>query len=231
MKFLNEYRKIRNNYRVLNWINRFIIWMRFKITPLDRLIKLIPTQGRLLDLGCGFGVFSYFFAQRFPKLQIIGLDPSVNRIELANNVFEQPENLEFYQGEINNLKEENFKAVLLNDVIYLFSKEELIEVFKKCHQKTSLDGVLVIKTMNRARFFRYLFSISTPWLINKIISVFSTKKGLSRVFGFRKSNPVYYHPEAIENVLKQTGWTNIQVYDLPAIIFPYPHIIYFCQKK
>ncbi len=231
MKFLSEYQRIKNNYRILNWIGKFTIWMRFKITPLGQLIKLIPIQGRLLDLGCGFGIFSYFFAWRFPKLQIIGLDPSIDRIELANNVLDKPENLEFYQGKIDDLKKENFKAVLLSDVIYLFAEKELTEVFKKCYQKTSSDGALIIKTMNRAHPLRFLFSISTPWLINKIISVFSIKKDFSKTFGFRKSSPVYYHPEAIQNFLKQTGWINIQIYDLPATFFPYPHIIYFCKKE
>jgi len=231
MKFSNEYQRIKNNYRTLNWISIFIIWMRFKVTPLGQLIKLIPTQGSFLDLGCGFGVFSYFFARRFPKLQVIGLDPSIQRIESANNVLEQPENLEFYQGEINNLKEENFKTVLLNDVIYLFAKEELIEVLKKCYQKTSPDGVLIIKTMNQAHFFRYLFTISPPWVVNKIISIFSIKKGFSRALGYRKSSPVYYRPEVMQNILKQAGWINIQVYDLPIILPPFPHVIYFCQKK
>lgn len=225
MEFSKEYEQIKNNYRSLSFIERFIVWMRFKITPLKKLLDLIPEQGKLLDLGCGFGIFSYFLAQKYPGLEIVGIDPSGERIKLANNVFSKPKNLRFYQGETKDLAEKDFNGTLLIDVEYLLSYEELIETLKQCYEKTSLGGILIIKTMNRARFFRHLLAISTPILIGKILSIFRFT-----IFGFRKRKPHYYRPEAFKKTLKEAGWRLVGVYDLPMKFFIYPHIVYFCKK-
>ena len=175
MRFAKEYKKIKSNYRSLTFFEKFIIWMRLSITPLQEILELIPSRGKLLDLGCGFGIFSYFLAQKYPELEIIGIDPSEERIELANNVFSKPENLRFCQGEIKDFVERDFNATLLIDVEYLLSREELIEMLKQCYEKTRADGVLIIKTMNRNRYIRHFLAISTPILINKILSIFRFK--------------------------------------------------------
>lgn len=223
MRFLKEYKQIKSNYRSLNSIERFIVWMRFKITPFRKILDLIPEKGKLLDLGCSFGLFSYFFAQKYSNLRVVGIDPSESRIKLADNVFSKPQNLKFYQGKIGDLKQENFDAIILIDVIYLLSQYELIKTLKTCYKKTKKQGVLIIKTMNKARFFRHLFSVITPFLINKLF--FRLK-----IFGLRKENPKYYRPQELKNILKKAGWKRIKTYDLPLRFFIYPHIIYLCKK-
>lgn len=200
--------------------------MRFSITPLNKILELIPSRGKLLDLGCGFGIFSYFLAQKYPDLEIIAIDPSRERIKLANNVFSKPKNLRFYQGEIKDLAERDFDATLLIDVEYLLSREGLIEMLKQCYEKTRKGGVLIIKTMNRNRCIRHFLATSTPILINKILSIFRFK-----IFGFRKRKPYYYHSETFKKILKETGWHLAETYDLPMKFFIYPHIIYFCKKS
>jgi len=226
MKFLKEYKQIKNNYCSLNSIERFIVWMRFKITPLEKLLDLIPDQGKLLDLGCGFGLFSYFFAQKYPNLRVIGVDPSEGRIKLANNVFLKPENLKFYQSKIEDLKEDDFDAIILIDVIYLLPSGDLIKTLKICREKLNKGGVLIIKTMNKAHFFRYLFSVVTPTLINKLLSISHFK-----IFGSREEDPRYYRPGEFKDILKKAGWEDVEIWDLPLRFFIYPHIIYSCRKE
>lgn len=235
MKFANEYKRIRDNYRSLTSIEKFIVWTRFKITPIDKLLELIPDRGKLLDLGCGFGTFSYFFAWQYPDIEIIGIDPSRDRINVAKNVVLKPGNLNFYQGEVSDLAEKDFDVVLLIDVIYLLSEKELFRALTTCYTKTKKGGTLIIKTLNRAHFFRYLFSISGSILINAVASIShslpeKTQPIATKMFGSRNKISRYYYPEELKTILKKAGWQQAEVYDLPLKYFYYPNVIYFCRK-
>ena len=42
-----------------------------------------PTEGRLLDLGCGYGPISLTMASRAPKAQVLGVDVNARAVGLA----------------------------------------------------------------------------------------------------------------------------------------------------
>lgn len=236
MKFLAQYKQIKNNYRSLSSVEKFITWVRFKTTPINKLIELVPFCGKLLDLGCGFGVFSYFFAFKYPDLTVVGLDLSQDRIRLAEDVLLKPKNLKFYLGRAEDLTEDAFSSILLTDVIYLLSKEELIDALNLCYKKAKEGGVLIIKTMNKNRFFRHLLTIFIPLLIKWIIffsRIFPkrVRKSIVKISGSRKKTPRFYHVEELKHMLEDTGWRIVSIYDLPLWYPPwYPNIIYFCRK-
>ncbi|MCC6645063.1 MAG: methyltransferase domain-containing protein [Polyangiaceae bacterium] len=48
--------------------------------------ELLPTEGPLLDLGCGFGLWSAYFGAMRPGRRLHGVDLSPRRIELAGRV-------------------------------------------------------------------------------------------------------------------------------------------------
>ncbi len=50
----------------------------------DRIEALLPTQGSLLDVGCGDGLMSYRFFRRGPR--VTGIDNNSRAIELARKV-------------------------------------------------------------------------------------------------------------------------------------------------
>ena len=47
---------------------------------------LLPDEGRILDIGCGFGLFAAYFGQTQPRRRIVGIDPNARRIEMARKV-------------------------------------------------------------------------------------------------------------------------------------------------
>ncbi|MBE7560743.1 methyltransferase [bacterium] len=60
------------------------VYGRFKIIHLDILERIeahLPTNGRILDVGCGFGLFDLYFALTSPQREIIRVD--INRRRLA----------------------------------------------------------------------------------------------------------------------------------------------------
>ena len=48
--------------------------------------KFIAPGARILDIGCGFGLFAAYFGQTQPKRSIVGIDPDARRIKMAERV-------------------------------------------------------------------------------------------------------------------------------------------------
>src|SRR5947199_4302381 len=69
-------------------IVRSYCWGRFWILRqrfLDEIGQYLPERGRVLDLGCGFGLFSLYYASVRPGLRLEGLDRNPRRIAMARN--------------------------------------------------------------------------------------------------------------------------------------------------
>ena len=57
---------------------RFLI-LRVKLLAVMDL--LLPAKGRILDVGCGFGLWTAYFGQLAPGRQILGVDRSEKRVQ------------------------------------------------------------------------------------------------------------------------------------------------------
>src|SRR5258708_30614091 len=65
--------------RAYCWGRFWILRQRF----LDEIGQYLPARGRVLDLGCGFGLFSLYYASVHPGLRVEGFDRNARRIGMA----------------------------------------------------------------------------------------------------------------------------------------------------
>src|SRR5437016_2449039 len=80
---------IQNVARALPFVERNYARVRFSILRpklLSVMDLLLPERGRILDVGCGFGLFAGYFGQTHPERRIVGVDPDARRIKLARRV-------------------------------------------------------------------------------------------------------------------------------------------------
>jgi SAM-dependent methyltransferase len=60
--------------------------IRFRIINiriLEEIGQYLPEQGRILDVGCGFGLFTLFYALLAPGRNFVSLDVNAARIDQA----------------------------------------------------------------------------------------------------------------------------------------------------
>src|SRR5262245_8364933 len=75
--------------RALPPLERVYASIRFSILRpklLSVMDLLLPDEGRILDIGCGFGLFAAYFGQTQPGRRIVGVDPDAQRIATARRV-------------------------------------------------------------------------------------------------------------------------------------------------
>src|SRR5207247_9401847 len=65
--------------RAYCWARFWILRQRF----LDEIGQYLPAEGAVLDLGCGFGLFSLYYAATGPRRFLRGIDVDARRIALA----------------------------------------------------------------------------------------------------------------------------------------------------
>ncbi|VVB66707.1 Ubiquinone biosynthesis O-methyltransferase [Candidatus Gugararchaeum adminiculabundum] len=94
-------------------------WSLFPDRASITLRMIQPKKGdRILDVGCGVGLFCYYIAQKYPSTKIVGIDISDDFIEGANRYDKLP-NISYYKMNILNcpLEKNSFDCILFLEVL------------------------------------------------------------------------------------------------------------------
>src|SRR5262245_58082659 len=76
-------RKLIAAYAPLGRRTQLYVALRLLTAPLIRTARLFPAGGRVLDLGCGHGIFAHLLHETGPDREVVGVDLMANRIEAA----------------------------------------------------------------------------------------------------------------------------------------------------
>ncbi len=107
---------------------------------------LIGYRLNILDIGCGYGYFSYFLHYKNPNRKILGLDYDEEKIDIAKNGYNKTENLKFKVADIVNYSfESNTDAIFFNDVLHYLPQKEQVLVIEKAIQNLNHNGIIIIR--------------------------------------------------------------------------------------
>lgn len=134
--------KSRNRY----WNKRFRKGLIYFKKP-SKIIKLISpnlcnkTTNRVLIIGGGYGRNAAFLARR--GFKVTSVDVSQKAISLGKELYGNLANLKLYKKDILNLnfKRDSFDVVIGIYILSLFTKKELLQIFKNT-RKTLMDNGL-----------------------------------------------------------------------------------------
>ena len=124
------------------------------VEPLQRdlIASLFPSSGavRLLEIGCGSGIYIKYAAENNPQLIAIGIDLQDNVVAMAQkNIADWglQERVQILQGDVWEMSFENpFDVVTLYNNIYYFPVDERVNLLKYLLQFLKPGGMLVLTT-------------------------------------------------------------------------------------
>jgi len=162
---------------VLEWYLRVKIRMEN-----DYLVfhNLLPRQGRILDIGCGYGFMSYMLQFAAPDRELIGFDYDEEKIAVANHCFSRNANSLFIKADIRQMHVGPSDAIILSDVLHYLNNEQQEILVRQCLDAILPGGLLIIRDGDR--------DLEKRHQVTKMTEFFST-----RFFSFNKTGgPLHF---------------------------------------
>jgi SAM-dependent methyltransferase len=203
---------IRRIARALPLVERVYAEIRFSIFRpklLSVMDLLLPDEGRVLDVGCGFGLFAAYFGQTGPRRSIVGIDPDARRVALASRV---AANLslrthEFHVGDVRSAPLEGpFAAAYVLDVMHHIPSRDQRAVLERLRDLIEPGGVLLIKDITTEPRFELKFT-----------------ELLDRLMVGWDEELAYRHHKEWGAMLAELGF-KVRIVRVPDVL-PYPHVV------
>ncbi|MBN2370870.1 MAG: class I SAM-dependent methyltransferase [Vicinamibacteria bacterium] len=181
--------------------------------PMKHVVERAPAAGRLLEVGCGHGLFANETALRNPRLAVLGIDPDPGKIRWALASIKGRNNVEFRQTRIEDLADGEFDALAILDVLYLVPRVEWKPFLTRCRAALRDGGRLLLKEVDvrpRWKFYRCV--------LQEQISVRLLGITLGDSFAFAER-------EEMRRLLEEVGFTRVTTADLQRGRLT-PHVLY-----
>lgn len=196
-------------YSKLGFFVKIYTYIRILTTPLFEIEKYVPKSGRILDIGCGMGIFSNLLCLMSESRSAIGFDISRKRVDLAKTTAARKKQLSSYVQDAKDVNFDGFSIITIVDLLHHMPYSEQEDVLRKAYLGLESPGTVVLKDLEKKPIWKYFFHY-----VQDSISC------RSKLF-FRSSM------ETI-NLLDDIGFT-VTVIPIESFL-PYPNILYLCEK-
>jgi 2-polyprenyl-3-methyl-5-hydroxy-6-metoxy-1,4-benzoquinol methylase len=199
-----------------DWIVRAYCWGRFGILRqrfLDEIGQYLPERGRVLDVGCGFGLFSLYYASVRSGLTLEGLDRNPRRIAMARAAAARLglTNVRYEVGDATGFRGgARYDAVYMLDIVHHIPMEAVRPLLEQLAKVLPAGARLLVKDVDSRPAYKRWFTHALDLAMDP-------------------RTPVHYWPaEELQAALESVGF---RVYrHLMVDMFPYPHVLYVGER-
>jgi 1-acyl-sn-glycerol-3-phosphate acyltransferase len=144
-------RKVQRLYRYQGkFVEQFVHW-KMKTDPMfGSLDAVVPRNGFILDLGCGYGLATHWLASFTDGRIFRGMDYDEDKIRVAQRTAPQCPRIKFETGDILDRDYPSCDTVLLLDVLHYWTPEKQQLILNKARQALCPGGRLVLRDAARA---------------------------------------------------------------------------------
>jgi 2-polyprenyl-3-methyl-5-hydroxy-6-metoxy-1,4-benzoquinol methylase len=175
---------------IYNYIYKgpFLEWyMRIK-TRLEKNYQvfhdLVPIQGKILDIGCGYGFMSYMLSFTSAQRNITGIDYDEDKIDTANNCFSKTDRVNFVHSDVMGFEFEHYDAIILADMLHYLQPNEQKLVIEKCISNLNPGGMVIIRDGDADKETQHQKTKLTEYFSTRVFKFNKTKNaGLSFLSG------------------------------------------------
>lgn len=187
-----------------------IIHLRF----LEEIEQYLPEEGTILDLGCGFGLFSLFMAACNPRAHVIGVDINRRRLQIAQGAAQKLgiTNVSFIHHDLRAWSpDRTIAGAYALDIFHHLPIASGNQLFRDLFDHLEPRGKFLLKDIDATPRAMLLFT----WLLDFLMSP--------------RDHFYYRSSSAWQRELAGIGFAPIYLHYLWDIL-PYPHILLICDK-
>lgn len=127
---------------VLEWYLRVKSKMEKRYALLD---ENLPLNGKIYDVGCGYGFASTILHYAAEGREITGLDHDEEKIATAQHRFMNNGHLHFYTADIRSWQPDACDGIVISDVLHYINTEEQVQLLQRCMHALNPGGVILLK--------------------------------------------------------------------------------------
>jgi ubiquinone/menaquinone biosynthesis C-methylase UbiE len=192
-------------------------WARFLILRqrfLEEIGQYLPPEGAVLDIGCGFGLFSLYYAATAPGRFVRGLDVNGRRIAMARRAARRLaiDNVQYEQGDARDFKgDSEIAAAYMLDIVHHVPPATVPPLLRQLRRCLAPGGRLLVKDVDTRPAPKRWFT----WALDRLMA---------------PRTPVrYWSADELTAALEQAGFAVHR--HLMVDLLPYPHILYICEAR
>ena len=188
-------------------------------TPNEYVEQFVPKKGNIIDLGCGWGVFSNLLAIKSPERNVFGIDLDERKIRWAQKTVGARKNIRFAVQDLKSIELTEVDTIVLYDVMHHLEGPVQLKVLRECFDKLALGGKLILKENDIVPKWKLLVS----HLVEVVACGFNIT--LSKKILFRSK-------EEWVDLLEKYGFEVIHKEHVKTFYgFYVPHSLFVCKKR
>jgi len=191
-------------------IPQLYAYIRLLTTPLFEVEKYVPKSGKILDIGCGSGIFSNILCMMSKERSVVGFDTSQERIAVARNTTENSMQLSFYVADAHNFNLAGYSIITAIDLLHHMPYDEQEHLLRRIYLNLNVPGQFILKDLSKAPYWKYLIHYVQDSLSYRSKLFFSSSENMKELLnriGFSVSTvPLHFSR-------------------------PNPHVLYVCEKS
>lgn len=194
------YEALIQNYIYKGPVIEWYIRIKVKMEGNYRLFnQLIPEQGQITDIGCGYGPLCYMLSLLSEDRDILGIDYDEDKIAVAQHGWLRSDRLQFRHGGALEYPLPESDVFILNDMLHYMSYEHQRSLLLKCAALLRPQGMMIIRDGNSADTSRHR--------LTRFTEILST-----RIFNFnRTTEELHFTTETQLRKIAETCGMNIEI--------------------
>jgi SAM-dependent methyltransferase len=185
--------------------DRIHILLRFLTSPMLRVLKALPPNGSLLDVGAGHGLFAVLAQPR----RVVAVEPDARKVRRIAGI-------DFVIG-FDDAIAGTFDAITIIDVLYKIPLDQWDALLLRCHSRLRAGGILIIKEQDPTARFK------NAW--NAIQERGATALGLTLGESF-----TYEAPSDFIARLQRLEFADANAKRID-FGYPHPHVLYTATRR
>ena len=158
--------EIKRMYDFLGLSDKIYIRLRWRLCPFLLIERFLPKSGKMIDVGCGYGLLANLIALKSADRDVHGFDLSRKRVEIAKKTIVNRKNIHFEIKNVKDLKLASCDAIVMSDFLHHIPYAEQERLIKQVHGKLKSKGIMIIQDIEKRPLWKYLFASNLDRLLN-----------------------------------------------------------------
>ena len=146
--------------------DRVHVLVRLLSCPFAPVDAVLPTAGRILDLGCGHGAFSVHLSYSAPGRDVHGCDIDSSKLAVAPSL----PGITFTPGAAD-LSPATWDGIAVLDVLYLLGRTDALALVRSASGALAPGGLLAVKEISLTPRWKYRVARFQELLATRVLRI------------------------------------------------------------